>query len=237
MPLCPERLARFADIIGADLCAHPDLPVRYMSQRVSPRHILRLLKRNLERADEFARVSSRLGMGYVVMPVAQGITPDHYVHQVTMLANSGFHLIAIGGLAHVGPTTICTVLNAVSDVVCDAGARIHLFGVGRVTLLDQFSRAGILASHDCSTPLDDSHRDSAGLRSYYYHLDRGHDLHKIRLADIWSGVRQLPPCDCPACRLGGNDIVRTGNVRSNRLRDWHNAQAYVRHTASRWSSY
>lgn len=188
----------------------------------------KLLVKNLESAGECHRAFDRLLDDFTLVPVAQGMDPAQYAGQVASLADAGHEVVAVGGIAFRGPRLISAILEAATTAAAGAGVTLHVLGVGRMNILTPHILSGVVTSSDCSTPLDDSHRDSSGKNTYFYWLD-GPRLVKLRLSEIRSGEVSLPACDCGPCCVYGSDIQLAGSKSRNHARDHHNVGIFNEH--------
>ena len=159
----------------------------------------------------------------------QGITPKDYVDQLLELQNLDFDHFAVGGLAFRKKTEIDAILSAISDIFHAENYQVHLLGCGKLDLIKKYA---FITSFDCVSPLADSYRDSQGKVTYLYKLDRNR-LIKTRLMDLRNQDFHNT-CDCPCCKLVGDQIIWAGENNRNRARSFHNAYIFNEYIAKKF---
>ena len=110
----------------------------------------------LENAHEFLRLHRKRDYRLTPVGVAQGWTADTYSRSVTELLRMGYTYIALGGLARSRASTVLNVLEAAKRAVeefparssCDI--RFHLFGVAKLTLIDELPKYGVASIDSAS---------------------------------------------------------------------------------------
>jgi hypothetical protein len=122
------------------LCKHPtdEMYFRYELSIKNAETMLRMIKRHK----------------YTFTPVAsaQGWSPNSYATAVGRLARAGFRYIALGGVARSSDAIIRSVLAAVAPVAHRYKVAIHVLGVARFSLLEDYRKAGV-ASCDSAAPI------------------------------------------------------------------------------------
>ena len=144
---------------------------KYLSKNERERRI----EITLQNATEFIRLYKNKKQKFKFTPigVAQGDAPGTYANSVEDLLKMGYTYIAIGGIARLNALQILDVLRATHEVVREFKSRssneirFHLFGVAKLTLINELPRYGV-ASIDSA-----SYLRKAWLRSgqNYFALD------------------------------------------------------------------
>ncbi len=105
----------------------------------------------LQNAQEFMDLHNQQKPKFKPIGIAQGGTPDLYYEAVDGLVNMGYDYIALGGLVKSSDKEIIAILNKIQPLIKD-GIRLHIFGVGRLSLVPHFVRLGV-TSVDTAAPL------------------------------------------------------------------------------------
>lgn len=221
MKLTLSKLIEIYDSIKPNFAVHNDIPIKYfkLSKNIIKK---KLLKKNLINAKLFLNKTNN--KNYKPIGVAQGITGKDYISQILDLYSFGFDYIGIGGMAYLGSNSLNEILISISEKIKfdKLKIRLHIFGVGRLEVLKNFK----IYSFDNTTPLNDSHRDKQGKRTYYYFLDKMNS--KIIKKPLYTLQNQKFKviCTCPLCKLISNEILKTGSALRNHSRAFHNAFIY-----------
>jgi len=115
----------------------------------------RRIQLTLENALEFLKLHKKRGYKFTPVGVAQGWTPDTYADSVTQLLKIGYTYIALGGLARSSASTVLNVLKAAKRAVeefpgSSNEVRFHLFGVAKLTLIDELPKYGVASIDSAS---------------------------------------------------------------------------------------
>ncbi|MEJ2248658.1 MAG: hypothetical protein P8Y97_03240 [Candidatus Lokiarchaeota archaeon] len=159
-----NEILKTYEIICPNYAVHNDIPVSFLQTKIDKE---KLLNKNLINAKQFI---NKINLNkYIPIGVAQGITKEDYLKQILELYFLGYDYIGIGGIAYLSEVKINSILSYIFQNLNlkKIGIKIHIFGVGRFNILKRFP----INSFDCSTPLNDSHRDKVGKRTYYYILN------------------------------------------------------------------
>lgn len=118
-------------------------------------------------AREFLDEHRRRGCRFTPMGVAQGWSPNSYRFAVGELQKIGYRFIALGGMVPLQTPEILKTLQIVDKVRRDDTC-LHLFGVSRISGVDQFQNLGV-TSFDSTSPLRQAFKED---RDNYYASDR-----------------------------------------------------------------
>jgi hypothetical protein len=102
-------------------------------------------------AEEMWAIHQRGGYRYELIGAAQGWSPKSYRSCVERLAAIGYRYIAIGGLARASDKDIRLVLAELVRGGLHRIAQFHLFGVARLSLMDDYLAAGVVSCDSAST--------------------------------------------------------------------------------------
>jgi hypothetical protein len=111
---------------------------------------------SLENAHEFIRLHAKRRYKFTPVGVAQGWTPASYANAVKELLRMGYTYIALGGLARSPAPQVLKVLEAAAQAIEEHSTqgssriRLHLFGVAKLSLIDQLSRYGVVSIDSAS---------------------------------------------------------------------------------------
>jgi hypothetical protein len=83
-----------------------------------------------ENAHEFIKLHREGGYSFTPVGVAQGWSPETYMHAVEKLLEDGYKYIALGGLARANTEEIMETVQAITPVLQE-DTDLHLFGVAR----------------------------------------------------------------------------------------------------------
>ena len=139
----------------------------------------------LRNAEEFLRRHREKGCTFTPVGIAQGPSPERYAQAIRRLVEMGYDHLALGGLARSNDQVIREVLQAVSPEL-PPGARLHLFGVARLSLVPDFLRYGV-TSVDSATPL---RRAFMGTSEDNYWTEDGDRYAAIRISEATSRRRK-----------------------------------------------
>lgn len=216
-----NSILRTYDIIKPDYAVHNDIPISFLGKG-SNFDKNKLLKKNLSNARVFLK-KYRI-QGSKLVGVAQGISNEDYKEQIMELYHIGYNYIGIGGIAFLGGKRINSILrNIFQNIeINKLKINLHIFGVGRLFILKQFK----IYSFDNTTPLNDSHRDKFGKRTYYYIFDKSENSYKKESLSKLRNQKYQVICTCPVCKILQNEILLTGSAFRNHSRAFHNANIY-----------
>jgi len=117
----------------------------------------------LELAWEFWRDCKVSRLRITPVGVAQGWSPKSYAHSVTQLEKIGYRYIAVGGMVPLRTRDILAILSGIHDVRSPE-TQLHLLGITRTEVLDEFERLGAV-SFDSTSPLRQAFKDD---KNNYY---------------------------------------------------------------------
>lgn len=83
-----------------------------------------------ENAREFIKLHREGGYSFTPVGVAQGWSPETYMHAVEKLLEQGYKYIALGGLARTKTEDIMEIVQAITPILQE-DTDLHLFGVAR----------------------------------------------------------------------------------------------------------
>lgn len=216
-----QKIVKIYDLIKPNYAVHNDIPISLIKRKDSL-IINKSLNKNLVNAKNFKKVCKN--KEYNLIGVAQGVSLEDYVNQILDLYYLGYNYIGLGGIAYSGVKKIDSILSLISknNEIGKLKIKLHIFGVGRITLLKKYQ----IYSFDNTSPLIDSHRDGAGKRTYYYIFDEIEKvIKKNSLIDLQKKKYNVT-CKCPVCVMLSNDILLTGSAFTNHSRAFHNAHIY-----------
>jgi queuine/archaeosine tRNA-ribosyltransferase len=110
----------------------------------------------LQNACEFITLYQKGSYKFTPIGVAQGDTPEAYASSVKKLLDMGYTYIAIGGLSRSNAAEILNVLKATSRIVEESKScsseeiRFHLFGVAKLTLMNELPKYGVVSIDSAS---------------------------------------------------------------------------------------
>jgi hypothetical protein len=107
---------------------------------------------SLENAETMLRLVKRRKYSFTPVGSAQGWSPLSYAAGVDRLARAGFTYVALGGVARASDETIRSVLAAVGPLVRKHRIALHVLGVARFSLLEDYRNAGV-KSCDSASPI------------------------------------------------------------------------------------
>ncbi|MCP4611720.1 MAG: hypothetical protein GY845_23670 [Planctomycetes bacterium] len=81
----------------------------------------------------------------------QGWSPKSYHQAVKELIKVGFDYIAIGGVAKAPNKVIIPVLNEIRDTVLNANIKLHVLGVARFNILNEYKKTNVVSCDSAST--------------------------------------------------------------------------------------
>lgn len=116
----------------------------------------RRVQLTLENAHEFIRLHKKRRYKFTPVGVAQGWTAETYADSVRELLKMGYTYIALGGLARSPAPQVLNVLKAVKRTLEEFPSRssneikLHLFGVAKLTLIDEFPKYGVASIDSAS---------------------------------------------------------------------------------------
>ncbi len=214
-------ILKIYDTIKPDYAVHNDIPISFLGKS-SNYEVKKLLKKNLSNARIFLK-KSNIHKNRLV-GVAQGLSNEDYENQITELYHLGYNYIGIGGIAYLGAKRINSILCSIFQYIEINKLKIktHVFGVGRLNLLKKYK----IFSFDNTTPLNDSHRDGLGKRTYYYILNNSENRYKKESLYNLRNKKYQVKCNCSVCKILHNEILLTGSAFRNHSRAFHNAYVY-----------
>jgi hypothetical protein len=119
---------------------------------------------SLENAENMLRLVKRRKCSFIPVGSAQGWSPKSYAAGVDRLARAGFKYVALGGVARASDETIRSVLAEVGPLVHKHKISLHVLGVARFSLLDDYRKAGV-TSCDSASPILQAFKSSTD--NYY----------------------------------------------------------------------
>jgi hypothetical protein len=133
----------------------------------------------LRNAEEFLKLH-RLGR-YRYEPVGaiQGWDPPSFADAAQAVTAMGYRYIAIGGQARLHARRILPIVRAVMEVV-PTGTRVHVFGIARLGLLEEFVSLGV-TSVDSAAPM--RHAWLSAKENYYGQDNKAYVAIRIPVAD------------------------------------------------------
>ena len=96
----------------------------------------------IHNADEFLREHRAQGLDWTPIGAVQGWDPKSYADAAQKYVAMGYDYIALGGLVRTSTPKIMELLQAVHKVVPSSVA-IHLFGLARMNVINDFARLGV----------------------------------------------------------------------------------------------
>lgn len=116
-----------------------------------PQEARRRLDITVSGAREMMRIHRERGYEYQLIGGVQGWSPQSYVDCAKQLIDLGYTYIAIGGMAKARDGDIRLVLEAMAEAEIGKQTGIHMFGVARLSLMEDFKRAGVISCDSAST--------------------------------------------------------------------------------------
>lgn len=207
--------------IKPNYAVHNDIPVNFLIKNRT-RFIQKLLKKNIRNALEFIKCTK--DEIFTPIGVAQGVMYEDYIRQIEELYSIGYKYIGIGGIAYLGLKRINLILSNIfrNDDIKRLKLKIHIFGVGKYDILKKYP----IHSFDNTTPLNDSHRDKSGKRTYYYIINNMKNSFSKRSIFELQKINYKVQCKCPVCQILSEEIIYTGSALRNHSRAFHNAYTY-----------
>jgi len=213
-----DKIIQRYRLINPEYVVHNDIPVGFLNDKANKN---RFLQKNLSNAKIFSRKTKN--ENYQKIGVAQGTTKEEYLEQIKELFHMDYEIIGIGGIARKSTIRIREYLDYIKSYVEKNKIKLHIFGVGRFDAIKNMP----IYSFDNTSPVQDAHRDSNGLRTYYYHLNGKMEIIKLSLLDIEKGtIKVEDKCTCEMCKIFQEKIFQTGKAPRNRARSYHNALMY-----------
>lgn len=216
-----KSILKIYDAIKPNFAVHNDIPISFL-KKIKDIDTKRILEKNLSNANCFLK--SIQNKQYEPIGVAQGINEEDYINQILELYYLGYNYVGIGGIAYKGEKRIDSILTSIfQNIRIDKlKIKLHVFGVGRINILKKYK----IYSFDNTSPLNDSHRDKIGKRTYYYLIDdKGKSFVKGSLFDLQKQNYRIK-CNCPVCNILSEEILLTGSAYTNHSRAFHNAYIY-----------
>jgi hypothetical protein len=137
----------------------------------------------LDRANQFITQHRQQNLPFTPMGAAQGWSPSSYADAVTRLEAMGYDYIALGGMVPLKSSELVASLEAVSKVK-KAATRLHLLGITRLEIIDEFKKHGV-TSIDSTSPLKKAFMDN----KENYHTP-GYNYTAVRIPQV-DGNNQL----------------------------------------------
>jgi hypothetical protein len=157
-PITTDYAATLYDLYGFDLGASIDhIPVlervvEGKTVRLSEAERRERVRLTVENAAAFLVASKKRNSGYEPVGTIQGLQPKDYADNAVLYAELGYRRIALGGLVPLPDDVIKEIVVRTTEALRGRAdpPKIHLFGVFRPKLQDQFRELGI-ASFDSAT--------------------------------------------------------------------------------------
>lgn len=167
----------FTHGVALDHLIFPNMPVVERERR---------LRITLDNARSFLAVHEAQGYSYCPVGIAQGWDPVSRRQAVEYLVAMGYRFVALGGVALSNDKEIRATLEAVGPVLASDAEDIccHVFGVARLSLLQDFIRHGI-TSVDSASPI---RRAFLGTGEDNYWLPDGRRYAAIRVPEVKEGA-------------------------------------------------
>lgn len=113
----------------------------------------RRFRLSLDNAKSMRRICQEKDYRFDLIGGVQGWSPQSYHRAVKELTENGFDYIALGGLARANDEQLRSVLDAVRETVINSGAKLHVLGVARLGLLEDYARTNVASCDSASTIL------------------------------------------------------------------------------------
>jgi hypothetical protein len=157
-PITTDYAATLYDLYGFDLGASIDhIPVMERvvggrSVRLTEKERRERVRLTVENAAAFIMASKKRNACYEPVGTIQGLEPKDYARNAVLYAELGYRRIALGGLVPLPDDVIREIVHQTTAALRNIPEppKIHLFGVFRPKLQDQFRELGI-ASFDSAT--------------------------------------------------------------------------------------
>ena len=81
----------------------------------------------------------------------QGWSPKTYHSGIKELIRAGFDYVALGGVAKAPNETIIPILHEIRETVVKAKAKLHVLGVARLNMLDEYKKANVASCDSASS--------------------------------------------------------------------------------------
>ena len=108
-------------------------------------------KITLDNAKEILNLVKNKKYNFKPIGCVQGWSPKSYHKAVKELIKVGFDYIAIGGVAKAPNEVIIPVLNEIRDTVLNANIKLHVLGVARFNILDEYKKTNVVSCDSAST--------------------------------------------------------------------------------------
>jgi hypothetical protein len=105
----------------------------------------------LDNAREMLRLVEERRSGFQPIGSAQGWSPESYHVAVKELIGMGYEYIAIGGVARASDAVIQSILDAIRDTVIKADVGLHILGVARFSLLEDYQKTNVRSCDSAAT--------------------------------------------------------------------------------------
>lgn len=216
-----QKIVKLYDLIKPNFAVHNDIPISLIKRKDSLT-ANKSLHKNLINAKDFKKICKN--KEFKLIGVAQGVLLEDYINQILDLYYLGYDYIGLGGIAYLGAKKIDSILSLIfkNIEIGKLKIKLHIFGVGRITILRNYQ----IYSFDNTTPLNDSHRDKSGKRTYYYILENNDHCIKRNSLYCLNKSNFKVTCICPVCRIIGDEILMMGSAYRNHSRAFHNAFIY-----------
>lgn len=140
----------------------------------------------LDRADQFLTQHRNQTLPFTPMGAAQGWSPSSYATAVERLEAMGYDYIALGGMVPLKTSELLSCLEAVSKVR-KAKTRLHLLGITRLEIVDEFKKHGV-TSIDSTSPLKKAFMDN---RENYHTPGKNYTAVRIPQVDANNQLKKL----------------------------------------------
>lgn len=105
----------------------------------------------LTNAKRMLNMVRRHGMRFRPVGSVQGWSPKSYHQGIKELIDAGFDYIALGGIARAPNEVIVSILREIRQTVANAGVKLHVLGVARLNILDEYLKTGVTSCDSAST--------------------------------------------------------------------------------------
>ena len=107
----------------------------------------------IDNGREMLRLHQEGDFSHQLIGGVQGWSPQSYHRGVKALAEAGFDYLALGGLARASDEQIRAVLEAVRPTVLKENLKLHILGVARIVLMEDYIRSNVVSCDSASTLL------------------------------------------------------------------------------------
>lgn len=149
----------------------------------------RRFRLSLDNAKRMRQICVEKEYAFHLIGGVQGWSPESYHNAVKELIEDGFDYVALGGLARANDEQLKSVLEALRETVVSSGTRLHILGVARLSLLEDYVNSNVASCDSASALLQafKSNKDN-------YHT-KGRNYTAVRIppasGDLSPKVRKL----------------------------------------------